>query len=230
MTFENVLTHTGSVSRKLMIVVQIHMILPRKIQLLISLSELKQLLLMHTLTPFHIGKQLKVVERSLTLPITMIDKVMMRTQWLGIMLLLRLTVRNFFPLFCNFQVQYLIELSNILNLLPFWPNFTKRLSSVFKVRCKLPHWIKMSLMWGLRALNPNISVSFQQLLPINTHYIKKQNNEMYINFINWNFIFRNFKSAQTKNKRNYFLTDVFFNALMQTIIANGKPTSLPRLV
>ena len=62
-------------------------------------------------------KQLKFVDTTLTLTITMIHKMTIRTQWLGIFLLLGMTVRVMSLISWNFSVNDLIEPFNFLNYL-----------------------------------------------------------------------------------------------------------------
>ena len=74
----NVLTYTGLVLIEMTIVVQIHMKLPPKKQVLICSSEITQLPSQVTNVSCHIQKQLKIVDTTLTVTITMIDEVIIR--------------------------------------------------------------------------------------------------------------------------------------------------------
>ena len=100
-----------------MIVVQIHMTLPTINHVLICLSELRQLLSWLTNFPSHIQKQLNFLYTILRLTINMIDKVTIRAQWLGIMLLLGMAVRVMSAFSWNFPVHDLTEPWNLLRLL-----------------------------------------------------------------------------------------------------------------
>ena len=105
---------------------------------------------------------------------TMVNKITIRTKWLGIILLLGMTVRAMFANSWNFPVHDLTELSHFLNLLLFYLILNKKIISfVFKVACGLQHWLKMFFLYGFRALNHNINHGFQTLLQKNTPYVKK---------------------------------------------------------
>ena len=78
-------TYAGSVLVELIIVVQIQTLLPRTNHVKICLSELKQLLSQLTDGLSHMKKKQIFVDTTLTLAITTVDKVMIRTQRLRIM-------------------------------------------------------------------------------------------------------------------------------------------------
>ena len=114
---ENVLMYSDSVFLELLFVVQIHVILVTKKQVLVCLSELRQLLSQLTNVPSNLKKQLQFVNTTLTLTITMIGKVIIRTHLLGIMPFLGMTFRVMSAISSNFLVHDLTELSKLLNLL-----------------------------------------------------------------------------------------------------------------
>ena len=80
------------------------MMLSTKKHVLICLSELRQPLSQLTKVLSLRQKQLYIVDTTLTLTFSIIDKVTIRTHWLGIMLLLGKA--------CQRQIRYLIEFSS----------------------------------------------------------------------------------------------------------------------
>ena len=117
MTVENVLRCAALALIELMIVVQIRMMLPRKRDVLIYLTELKQQLLQDINVLSHITKIQKLTLVTLKGTTTMTARDIIKMQCLDTMLLATMSVKTMFLIFCTFPIKSLTELSNLLNQL-----------------------------------------------------------------------------------------------------------------
>ena len=85
-TVENFITYAGLDLKEVMFVVQIHIVLATIKPAFTCLSELKHLLSQLTKASYHIEKHQNLLDATLTLTVTKMDIVLIKTQWLVIML------------------------------------------------------------------------------------------------------------------------------------------------
>ena len=84
---------------------------------------------------------------------------------------------------CRIHVRYLLEISELKRNRSFEPPqliafitdlYQQLTSSVFKIRCKLRHWMKIFMVYRLTALNLTIYHGFQALLKNKSRCVKNK--------------------------------------------------------
>ena len=126
MTVENVLMCAASALIELIIVVQIHLMMPTIKRVWIYISKLKQKLLQDTNVLSHIPRIQKFADRTLLRTINTTAEAIIKIHLLDTMLSAAKTVKNMYVIFWIFPKNSSTELSNHPNQLPFLQIPTKK--------------------------------------------------------------------------------------------------------